>query len=84
MAGTYVDDLIAHAARYDPRFVASLRGAEPGQVAELERAIGQPLPDAYTRYLARMGGSGFGMGFDFCPPFSPASGVEDVLHHRLD
>lgn len=50
-----VEALIQYAGRYEPDFIARIKGAGEAEIAHLEQLAGQPLPDAYRQFLQRMG-----------------------------
>ncbi|WP_394841799.1 SMI1/KNR4 family protein [Pendulispora brunnea] len=56
-----IEEFIAYASAYNPVFAASIRGATPLQLAELERLVGRPLPAYYKEFLSRMGQDDVGL-----------------------
>lgn len=58
-----VDDLISYMTRYKPAYPQTLRGANPEEIAELERLVGRELPPHYRQYLERMGHNDGGLKF---------------------
>jgi len=77
MADTYIDELIAYWRQYFPTAAAAVKGAEPGEIAEMERLVGRPLPDDYRLYLERMGG----YGVTVSGPSGPGSRIGNVLSY---
>jgi hypothetical protein len=50
-----LQEFITLVERYDPGYSRKLRGASPEEISRLEELAGQPLPERYQEFLARLG-----------------------------
>ena len=50
-AGEFIDLV----SRFDSEFPKAIQGASPGEIDELQKLAGQPLPESYTQFLSAMG-----------------------------
>jgi SMI1/KNR4 family protein SUKH-1 len=50
-----MEELLEYISRYRPQFAREIRGATEEEIAQLERLVGEPLPDQYRSFLEIMG-----------------------------
>ena len=60
-----IHEAVAYAGRFDPLLPSRAAGASPGDIAELERLAGRPLPPIYVAFLLRLGANHGGLNVAF-------------------
>lgn len=68
--------VIEYAGRWDASFASRIRGATPAEIAELEDAMGEPVPLVYRAFLEVMGNDHGGLSFSF--------GGESKIHDLIE